>query len=276
MRSVVAICLVLLLPQFCNAQCRSCRPATLFSWFGERESLGELGPITTDRPDFTEASSTVGLGVAQIEAGYTYVSGRDSREDSFGEPLLRYGIFANWLELRLAAFPKTDTARVSSLRQTGLEDLYLGAKIALTPQQGILPEVALVPQLTVPTGDDAFTTNRVLPGANLLYGWDLNECWTFAGSTQYNVAVNDSLVRHDEWAQSLTVGHSWNDAIGSYLEWFVIAPHDAIDVLPQHYINSGFTYLLTNDVQFDFRYGKGLSQTSDEYFLGTGVSIRFR
>src|SRR5687768_10953213 len=53
---------------------------TLFQWgYGDG---GEGGPdlsepLVTDRPDFTEASSTVGLGVMQLESGYTYVYDSD-------------------------------------------------------------------------------------------------------------------------------------------------------------------------------------------------------
>ena len=35
-------------------------------------------PLVTDRPDFTEASSTVGRGVAQLEFGYTYTYNDDA------------------------------------------------------------------------------------------------------------------------------------------------------------------------------------------------------
>lgn len=50
-------------------------PGTLFRWSSATDKAG--GPnldevLATDRPDFTEASSTVGRGVVQIESGYTY------------------------------------------------------------------------------------------------------------------------------------------------------------------------------------------------------------
>ena len=43
----------------------------------------------------------------------------------------------------------------------------------------------------------------------------------------------------------------------------------------QHYLNSGLTYLISNDVQFDIRFGRGLSGAADDYFVGTGLSVRF-
>ena len=86
---------------------RCCTPdwreaGTLFRWSSNPNITGgpDLDePLVTDRPDFTEASSTVGRGVAQIEFGYTYnydsTAGQTERVSSWGEPLLRYGIIAN-------------------------------------------------------------------------------------------------------------------------------------------------------------------------------------
>ena len=54
-------------------------PGTLFQWsYATSRPLGpDLSePLVTDRPDFTEASSTVGFGVVQFEAGYVYVNDR--------------------------------------------------------------------------------------------------------------------------------------------------------------------------------------------------------
>jgi hypothetical protein len=43
-----------------------------------------------------------------------------------------------------------------------------------------------------------------------------------------------------------------------------------------NYINGGLMWLLSDDIQWDIRIGKGLSQGSDDYFVGTGMGIRFR
>lgn len=276
-RLILLTLIVLSIPQLAPAQCRDALPATLFGWGEAPAPLGELGPIVTDRPDFTEASSTVGLGVIQIEAGYTLAFDGDSSSHSWGEPLVRAGVLANWLELRIAAFPTSNSIDRGSSRpaESGLEDLYLGMKIGLTPQAGILPELAVMPQMTIPTGHSSFTSDRVLPGLNLLYGWDITETYSFGGSTQYNSAVDDAQSRYDEWAQSLTVGRSITDELASYLEWFAFFPHSAIDTKPEHYLNGGFTFLATDDVQFDIRAGMGLSDAAEDFFVGSGVSVRF-
>jgi hypothetical protein len=263
----------LALPQVCHAQCRECRPSTLFSWEGQPEALGELGSISTDRPDFTEASNTVGLGVTQWELGYTLLSDGESQSSSWGEPLLRLGLFANWFELRLAVSPSTIHTRPVV---SGLEDLNVGAKLALTTQREWLPEVAIVPQLSLPTGSSEFSSQRVLPGTILLYGWEINETWSLGGSTQYNLAVDDSLMKYDEWAQSLAIGRTLSEAVGTYFEWFAFSPHGTPNVRATHYLDGGFTYLLSGDLQLDIRAGKGLSRTSSDFFVGAGISIRFK
>jgi hypothetical protein len=46
-------------------------------------------PLVTDRPDFTEASVTVGMGVVQYETGYTFTYDDDgdtiTKENSYPE-----------------------------------------------------------------------------------------------------------------------------------------------------------------------------------------------
>lgn len=260
-------------------------PGTLFQWsygnsFGGGPDLN--APLVTDRPDFTEASSTVGRGVAQIEFGYTYVLNDDAGtrdiSHSVGEPLLRYGILAEWLELRLALFPTTANSVTGAMRtsNSGLEDLYAGFKIGLTPQEGFLPEMALIPQATLPTGDPAFTNDDVLPGVNWIYAWQVNDFISTGGSSQFNRSRDDgTLDTYVEFAQSWVIGYALAERLGAYTEWFAFVPSGAATAKPQHFFNGGFTYLLTQDMQFDVRAGAGLNGAADDYFVGTGLSIRF-
>lgn len=260
-------------------------PGTLMRWsYGSGETGGPNldEPLITDRPDFTEASSTVGKGVLQVEFGYTYTQNRDNGDEtishSIGEPLFRYGILADWLEFRFAVFPTIEDstpAGMSGNTTSGTEDLYLGFKIGLTPQEGILPEMAILPQMTVPSGSSAFTNDEVLPGVNWLYSWALSDDLAIAGSTQFNRAVNDTGDAYTEWAQSATAAFSLSENVGAYTEWYALFPHSATGVKPEHYLNGGFTYLLSNDVQFDIRAGYGLNSAADDVFVGSGLSIRF-
>lgn len=260
-------------------------PGTLFLWSSGSEVGGPPGfdePLASDRPDFTEASTTVGRGVRQLEMGYTYThddtgaTGLDAH--SFPEFLLRVGVLADWLEARVGWNYAVNNERFGPLSQTvsGGEDLYLGFKIGLTPQDGILPEMAIMPQMTVPTGHSEFTAGEVLPGVNWLYGWDVNDWLSTAGSTQVNLAVDDaSGDEFLEFAQSWTIGYTLTEKLGAYTEWFVIAPAGAETIATQHYLDAGFTYRVTNNLQLDVRAGKGVSAAADDYFVGTGAVVRW-
>ena len=271
----------------CDGRGRSCcrSEGTLFCWSHSPDTAGgpDLDePLVTDRPDFTEASSTVGVGVAQIEFGYTYIFDEDgqtsNRLHSMGEPLLRYGLLRDWLEFRIALFPVSQTIRQAGIddSETGTEDLYLGFKLGLTPQAGWFPEMALIPQMTVPTGSSAFTDDEVLPGLNWIYGWELCDDISTAGSTQFNRTRDDTGESYTEWAQSWTVAASLTERWGSYTEWFALLPHSAQTAEAQHFLNGGFTFLISDDVQWDIRAGYGLNDEAEDFFCGTGLSIRFR
>ena len=259
---------------------------SLFLWSGQAADANvgrnDDGPLATDRPDFTEASTVVGMGRVQLEMGYTYVqeasAGTVERGHSYPETLLRVGMLAEWFEFRIAYnYAQQTSSDMPGLTMRGSEDIYLGAKFKLTEQEGVLPEMVLLPQMTVPTGSADFSANKVLPGVNWLYGWDVNDLIGIGGSTQFNRAVDDTSEFYTEWAQSFTVVLSLSDNLSQYTEWFTFIPAGASDasVGVEHYLDGGFAYLLTDDIQVDIRAGVGLNARSDNFFSGAGISMRF-
>ncbi len=246
--------------------------------------VDEPKEIETDRPDFTEASTTVGKGHIQLEAGYTYsrdrADGVTTHSHSYPEMLLRIGMCADWFELRLGQnFGALRDEGAAAINTTnGAEDLYLGTKLALTEQKKCLPECALILQTLLPTGHDDFTANKVMPGANLLYGWDIiKDFLTCAGSSQVNRAVDGATHYYSEFAQSITVGYSLTKKLGAYTEWFAFFPAGAIspDVGPEHYFDGGFTYKVTSNFQLDIRAGVGLNRHAEDFFAGTGFAVKY-
>ena len=188
-----------------------------------------------------------------------------TRSHSFPELLARIGLLADWFELRIAWNNASLHEAFDPVSRTvsGSEDLYLGVKLMLTSQYGIWPEMALMPQMTVPTGHEE------------LYGWDINDFLSFAGSTQGNLGIDDAGDDYFEFAQSLTIGYSLTEKLGAYTEWFMLTPAGSIAARTQHYLDGGFTYSVTNNLQLDIRGGLGLSQASDDFFVGSGLVVRF-
>ena len=245
-------------------------------------------PLVADRPDFTEATSTVGRGVFQFEFGYTFgvddTNGVTTRAHSYGEPLLRVGFLDDQLEFRVGAGAATLSTESHGRAATdsGLEDLYLGVKLALTEQRGAFPATAILPQMTLATGGEALSAGRSLPGVNFLYSWDFTETVSLAGSTQVNAAVGDANQDYAEWAQSLSCGVALGERAGLYGEWYAFVPA-GLDVpagrsgeRTEHYLNSGLTWLANEDVQWDVRIGLGVNDAAEDLYVGAGAVFRIR
>lgn len=249
-------------------------------------------PIATDRPDFTEASSTVGRHVIQLETGYTYSYHDDDRAGTLTqthsgpEILLRVGI-VDRVELRLVwnYLWTQEQEGGRELFQDGADDLIVGTKLGCTRQLGWLPESALVLHLGVPTGARAFTNHHAEFALNYLYGWDLTEEWSLGGSTGWESAgelaasvlpgnLVSFLDRHNIVHQSLTVGRSLTNELRGYFEYFGLYPDGKGDESPLHFLDGGFTYLIDDNTQLDIRVGKGLNEASEDFFVGTGISLR--
>lgn len=265
---------------WCRDNCY--RPKTLCTWEGSRPTLlngTEDRPLESDRPDFTEASSCVGYRRVQLEAGYTFLldnSAVDTTAHSFPETLLRIGMFAEWFEARIGWNYGVNLTReniVSSVFDGG-QDLYVGAKIALTEQDGWRPETAIMPQMNLPTGHADLTSGEVEPGINFLYGWDITDVLAAGGSTQANRGLDDADVWFAELAQSFTLNYTLTDKLGGYTEWFAFFPSGAAVALPQYYFDGGFTYRVHNNLQLDLRAGVGLNEAADDFFAGSGVVFR--
>jgi hypothetical protein len=248
-------------------------------------------PIETDRPDFTEASSTVPQGWLQLESGYTFTydipQGQLRRVHTAPEFLLRYGMTDSY-ELRLAWTYQWESVRDSSGATTvtdGAEDLVVGVKLALSEQRRVLPEAAVIVQLGIPTGARAFSHNHIESGVNFLYGWEITPQWSVAGSTGFETGTelilastpsgqfplrDQVIVVH----QSITTGRSITDRLGSYFEYFVLDVNTGQGRESHHFLNGGFIFLVDENTQWDIRAGWGLNESADDLFAGVGYSIR--
>lgn len=185
-------------------------------------------------------------------------------------------MFAEWFEARIGWNYGINLNReniVSSVFDGG-QDLYVGVKIALTEQDGWRPEMALMPQMNLPTGHADLTSGEVEPGINWLYGWDINDFLAAGGSTQANRGLDDADVWFAELAQSFTFNYTLTDKLGGFTEWFAFFPAGAAVALPQYYFDGGFTYRVHNNLQLDLRAGVGLNEAADDFFAGSGLVCR--
>jgi hypothetical protein len=262
-------------------------PKTLFEWMlgSSQESRKEKATdeddrLDPDRPHFPEASTTVGNGRAVLEAGYTFTKkGGTFLSHSYPEALLRAGMFADWFEFRIGRnfFNQRQTIDDVTTNTSGAQDLYLGMKLAMTEQKGVLPQVAIIPQMTVPTGSKDTTAGRILPGVNVDLSWEIVK--NFFGIEfliANNLAQDDDHNTGHQLATGLTGVFQLTKKLEAFAEWDAFYPTGAIRSSgPQHYAVGGLVYFITPNFAVDARAGVGLNSRSNNFLAGVGFAARF-
>lgn len=246
------------------------------------------GPLVTDRPDFTESTQTVRAGRLQLESGYTFTYNRDdgvrTKQHTYPEILLRVGLVRD-VELRIAwagwtrsedfFHARNDVGRTVAMAGsvTGGNDLSLGFKYHIADQEGLRPDLGVIVAADIPTGHAAFSSGDVDPFVGLLWAYDLDADWSIAGNINFAMPTTDGR-RIFEPQSSVSVGYAISDEVGAYVEYFGFYPASGNNA-DTHYVNSGLTFLITDDFQIDVRAGAGLNDDSDDFFTGVGFAWRF-
>jgi hypothetical protein len=235
-------------------------------------------PLVADRPDQTESSQTVPPGYAQFELGWTYRKEDDNAKTTshaFPETLVRLGIVER-LELRIGFDGYIWADPEDAGRFEGAGDMEIGLKWKLWEEFERRPQTALLVGTSAPTGEAPFSSRRFDPSLRLAFSHTLNE--TF--SLDYNVAglwrtEQNARGNRDTTASiaySAVLGIDLTDTLGTFVEFFGETPTDS--GRPAHALDTGLTYLIADNVQFDVIGGIGLSDEADDWFVGAGVTWR--
>jgi hypothetical protein len=223
--------------------------------------------ISSDRPGFAFAPSTVGKGVFQVEAGMPDVlvgTGGSTNAYLYTFPIaLRLGVI-DALELRL------ETTVLHIIRVGGEMDSDLGFDFA---EAGA--------KLNVLSGDDGGFTLSVLP--SVLFptdGQGGSAIYTANGVAGYAFPNHLSLVGVAGFVAGESqfvgrfvgqLGYAFTEALSGYGE--VAAFPDELETLV--YAGAGLTFLLAPRAQLDVFFDRGFD-TPTEWYFGAGISFRLR
>ncbi len=244
--------------------------------------------LETERHDFTQSAVTVGYRVVQVESGYSYFykDADDEIESAHTTPelLLRVGLTED-IEFRVRwnyawIFPEAEPDAVGS------EDLRYALKLQMTREEECCwrPTSALEVRGTAPTGGEEFTTDGVEFSLDYIYQWQLREGITVAGSTGFGtngfgdigfVAEEPQSDNFTALSQSAVVGLELSEQNTMYLEWYGIFSHGLDDEFVVSVFNIGIDHYATEDFVIDLRAGVGLTDDSDDFFVGIGGGRRF-
>lgn len=232
--------------------------------------------LITDRPDATESPSTVPLKNLQIETGglYTSIKDKDIKSELFvyNNTLLRYGLLKNF-ELRLAWVISESMERINNQNSqtiaSGFSPLVLGAKVAITKEKGLLPDIGLMLHMAFPfLAAESYKPETTSVSFRFAFGHTINE----KSSIAYNLGARwEGDSPEVAYIYSISYGYGITEKLGAYAEVYGNFPEK---LRANHFCNAGLTYLIKNNFQLDATVGTGLSGNQD-LLLGTGLSYRF-
>jgi hypothetical protein len=240
------------------------------------ELFGEE-PLVTDRPDFTESSSTVGKGHVQLEGGVTTAElDETTRVTTAGELLVRWGL-TDRLEARFL-LPTYAWESNGGPDVAGFVDSAIGIKYQLkTPHGGGVIdglEASLIASTTLPTASGDFDSSKLQPVAVAAVSWELGR--TTGLGMNFGIArpADDGDRFTSAWV-SAALGVGLSDASSVFFELYGFDREEARGPNTLTF-QTGLVHLLSDDLQLDLRLARRLSDDGPDLLIGAGVSWRWR
>lgn len=225
--------------------------------------------IVTDRPDQTESSVTIPFKSIQTEAGFLIgfikTFGITERQIMIPTTLFRYGL-TKYAELRLVEQLESRKNTLSSDANFGISDLEIGAKIQILKKDNINTEIAFLTHLILPTGSENFSGSTVGTVNKMAVSHNINDFLDFG----YNIGYNYFFSGRGDLVYSMALGIGITDKVGTYAEAYgeVVEFYNIFSNF-----DSGFTYLIRENLQFDVSFGIGLNYDMNYFSLGCSWNI---
>lgn len=237
-------------------------------------SFAQLDPIDTDRPDQTESAYTVPKSWLQFEAGFGIQhNDKISKEISLPTLLTKYGL-SRKIELRLITtlLSNNDISQPTAIEyKTGLEPVEIGAKISLCEEKKWIPKTSFIFHFAIPAF--ASKTNKINSVAP-------NFRFTLQNSVTENIAIGYNIGA--EWGgensspsfiYTLSPGFNFAKRWYTYIEVFGAIKKSGA---PQHNVDGGLAYYLSNNCKIDISSGWGITKASPDWYIAIGFSARFK
>ena len=236
--------------------------------------------MITNRPGFTEASRAVFKSGLQIESGFQYSKDQlDKSSMEYWESVLLpnlgviYGVSKN---VGVRAFVNYEANRFTYQdRKTkyyyNFSRIYVGTKINLTKEKGLLPEMALLINQGIPT--NRFGISIWSTSALMAWSYTLNPRFGLSGnrsySRDYEFKSKTNLFNQDYWAYTINLGYSITDEISVFTECY---GNHRIDNDGKFDINliGGMAYRITPKLQVDSYAGYRIE--TDGFLVNAGFS----
>jgi len=231
-------------------------------------------PLSADRPDFTESPYTVDAGAVQIEASIVdYAENGDEDAWTFAQTNLKVGLL-NSVDIQFVFTPlvvRNDGAQSQS--ETG--DTQIRLKINLWGNDSGTTALAIMPFIKLPTASGSLDNDRAEGGVIFPFAIEITDGigigLMFETDFVYDALDDDYDA---EFVTTGVIGFDITTRTGVYIEGIGISSTDS-DVQFRGILGLGATYELTKNMVLDAGVNIGLSGSSDDINLFTGITVRF-
>ena len=240
-------------------------------------------PLAADRPDATESPITVDAGAAQVElsfAEYTYNATGGDTTNTFAVLPTNFKLgLTNNADLQFVFTPYVYADSDDGPDADGVGDLELRLKVNLWGNAGGPTAFAILPFITLPTGDDDVGVSEIEGGFVTPFALDLAEFgfegWGLGAQAGFIFERNETDDGYDTRFQHTTVlGYEVNDQVGVFGEFIGETVIGEGGYSPS--LSGGMTYAIDDDTQLDVGVVFGLDDDStDDFTVFAGLTRRF-
>ncbi|HEY2151181.1 MAG TPA: transporter [Vicinamibacterales bacterium] len=229
--------------------------------------------IDPDRPDVTNSTHIVDVGLLQIEVGGLYTRPA-AGQHSFGTPFTaRVGVF-EWLEARVGTdgllLQQDGTGLVE-----GVGNLQIGAKLRLWADPGGVPVLGILPTINIPTAstDKGLGSGAADYTVAILTGTDIGRRWHV--DVNYGVGaigVAPGLPHFFQQLVSISTSVAASDNWNPYVETFWFS-RDSTDVGATVALDTGAIYEIGARFALDGGVQFGLNHNTPVFAAFGGLTV---
>jgi hypothetical protein len=192
---------------------------------------------------------------------------------TFGSPLIRMGVGRS-VELRFAGDGLRLVRSVDSNGHAGTagwSDVVVGAKVAVVKEGRLLPAISLLPSMSLPAGNRAFTSSTYDPSLGI--AWQKNlPAGMSVGGTLTGRSLSGEGVRRAWYTSALSVGIPLPERLAGFVEIYA-ASSEGPGEGSTWVSDGGVSRNLGSHLQIDIEAGRRLPYGSACWFVATGLAL---
>lgn len=231
---------------------------------------GQEEKIDTDRPDQTESAGIVPKNYFQAEIGFNRENlSSDNYNLVYPTALLKYGFKKMELRLETVFLSACQRGIPEPKWTTGFLPVEIGIKALITEEKKIMPKTSLIVHLGIPMlASPPFKIQHAAPSFRFTFQKTINP---YMGIGANLGAAWDGIQTTPLWLYTFSPGFNVGKRWYMYAEVFGFLLKNE---LPQHNLDGGIAYYITNDIKVDISGGFGISEASPKNYFAIGFSFR--